>query len=255
MKAVAIIREVPDTEAVLNIAGDGKSIDMSGVKFIINPYDEYAIEEAAQLAENNGAESYLIAVGGADMTKNIRSAIAKGANKKGEIAFKEVRHLIIDGTMESNSLAEKIATEVNDIGADIVLLGKQYIDNDDYLLGPFLANKLDVACATVVTKTDFTDSSVAVEREIEGGAEAMDISFPAVLTLQKGVNDPRYAGMKGIMKAKKVAIDSKEVSMDVNLLEVVSYELPEAKAPGRVIEGDNNVAELVTALKEEAKVL
>jgi electron transfer flavoprotein beta subunit len=255
VKAVAIIREVPDTEAVLNISADGKSIDMSGVKFIINPYDEYAIEEAAQLAENNGAESYLIAVGGAEMTKNIRSAIAKGANKKGEIAFKEVRHLIIDGTMESNSLAEKIAIEVNDIGADIVLLGKQYIDNDDYLLGPFLANKLDIGCATVVTKTDFSDSSVSVEREIEGGAEAMDISFPAVLTLQKGVNDPRYAGMKGIMKAKKVAIDSKEISMDANLLEVVSYELPEAKAPGRVIEGDSNVAELVTALKEEAKVL
>lgn len=255
MKAVAIIREVPDTEAVLNIAGDGKSLDMSGVKFIINPYDEYAIEEAALLAENNGAESYLIAVGGADMTKNIRSAIAKGANKKGEIAFKEVRHLVVNETMESNSLAEKLAEEVKSIGADVVFLGKQYIDNDDYLLGPYLANKLDSACATVVTKTEYTDSSVSVEREIEGGAEAIDVSFPAVITLQKGVNEPRYAGMKGIMKAKKVAIDSKEVAMDNNLLEVEGYELPQAKAPGRVIEGDNAVSELVTALKEEAKVL
>jgi len=255
VKAVAIIREVPDTEAVLNIAGDGKTIDMSGVKFIINPYDEYAIEEAALLAENNGAESYLIAVGGADMTKNIRSAIAKGANKKGDIAFKEVRHLIVDGTMESNSLAEKLAEEVKSIGADVVFLGKQYIDNDDYLLGPFLANKLEANCVTVVTQTEYADGSVSVNREIEGGAEAIDVAFPAVVTLQKGVNEPRYAGMKGIMKAKKVAIDSKEISMDNNVLEVVSYELPPAKAPGRVIDGDNAVSELVDALKNEAKVL
>jgi electron transfer flavoprotein beta subunit len=254
VKVVSIIREVPDTEAILNIAGDG-SLDLNSVKFIINPYDEYAIEEAAQLAENNGAESYLIAVGSSDMTKNIRNAIAKGADKKGNIAFKEVKHLVVDGLPDSAALAEKLVEEVNAIGADLVLFGKQFIDDDNYLLGPMVAEKLKTSCATVVTKTEYSDSSVSVEREIEGGAESYDISFPTVLTLQKGVNDPRYAGMKGIMKAKKVAIDAKDIVLENAKVTVSSFELPPAKAPGRIIEGETAVADLVAALKDEAKVL
>lgn len=255
MKTVVVIREVPDTEATITAAADGKTIDTSNIKFILNPYDEYAVEAGAQSVEQHGAECTLIALGGKDMTKTIRNAIAKGADKAGNIAFSKVIHLVVDGAIETYAAASKIAATVKDENADVVFIGKQYIDDDDYLMGSYLANMIDAQCVSVVTKIEQNGDTLTVTREIEGGSEVYDVSTPVVLTLQKGVNEPRYAGMKGIMKAKKVAIDTQDISLDDRRLEITSISQPPQKAAGRILNGDNPVAELVTALKDEAKVI
>lgn len=255
MKSVVLIREVPDTEATITIAADGKSIDFSNIKFILNPYDEYAVEAGAQFVENGKGDCTLIAVGRSDMTKTIRNAIAKAANKAGSIAFSKVHHLIVNETQESHAVAEKVAEVIKAEEADLVFLGKQYIDDDNYLMAPYLAEKLDFQSVTVVTEMEIGDSTVQVKREIEGGSESYTLQTPAVISLQKGVNEPRYAGMKGIMKAKKVAIESQEISLDHPLISIQKIEQPAQKAAGRIIDGDNAVAELAAALREEAKVI
>ncbi|MCB0278191.1 MAG: electron transfer flavoprotein subunit beta/FixA family protein [Calditrichaeota bacterium] len=255
MKCLVLIKEVPDTEAKIVIADDGKSIVKTDLKYILNPYDEYAIEEATKLAEEKNAECTLVAAGNAEMTKSIRNAIAKSANKMGNIAFQNVIHLQIDGTIETNGLAEKVAEIAAEIKPDLVFLGKQYIDNDNYLMAPFLADKMGFACATVVTKIDYSGDSLTVQREIEGGTEVIDIKMPAVISLQKGVNEPRYAGMKGIMNAKKIAIDVRETTLSDPLITTIKMEMPPQKDAGKQFSGDNQVEELVKALKEEAKAL
>ena len=255
MKCLVLIREVPDTEAKIIIADDKKSIVKTDLKYILNPYDEYAIEEATKLAEEQGAECTLVAAGNADMTKTIRNAIAKSANKTGSIALQNVIHLKIDSDIETNGLAEAVAKIADEVKPDIVFLGKQYIDNDNYLMAPYLAKKMGIACGTVITKIDYSSDSVTVNREIEGGSEVLEIKFPTVLSLQKGVNEPRYAGMKGIMNAKKIAIDVRDTSLSDPLVSVMKLEMPPQKDAGKQFDGDNQVAELVKALKEEAKVL
>jgi electron transfer flavoprotein beta subunit len=249
VKSLVIIREVPDTEATIIINSDGKTINTSDLKYILNPYDEYAVEEGTTLQETNGGESVLLAIGGADMTKIIRNAIA------GNIAFSKVIHLVTNEPNESFAASQKIADVIKEENPDIVFLGKQYIDDDDYLMAPFVADALGYECATVVTSVTYNDGNADVVREIEGGSEHLNISFPAVISLQKGVNDPRYAGMKGIMKAKKVAIETRDITLDNQHVEVLSIENPPQKAAGRIIDGDNAVEDLVKALKEEAKVL
>ena len=255
MKSLVLIREVPDTEASIVIAADGKSIDYSNVKFIINPYDEYAIEAGANLKENNGAESVLLAVGSENMTKNIRNALAKAADKAGSIAFSKVIHLKTADQLDTAAVAKSASEVIKAENPDIVFLGKQYIDDDDYLMAGFIANNLDYNCATVVTNIEYGDNSVTVNREIEGGSEVMELSLPAVLSLQKGVNEPRYAGMKGIMKAKKVDIEVKDLIQENKRLEFIKIEPPAQKQAGKIFETDNAVDELVNALKTEAKVI
>lgn len=246
---------MPDTEATISIAADGKSIDTSAIKFILNPYDEYAIEAGAQLVEAGKGECTLIAVGGSDMTKTIRNAIAKAADKAGSIAFSKVIHLLVNGQQESHAVAAKVAEVAKAENADVVFTGKQYIDNDNFLMAPYLAEKLGFQCVTVVTSIEENGESLSVTREIEGGSEKYDVNTPVVLSLQKGVNEPRYAGMKGIMKAKKVAIETQEISLDDTLVQITKIEQPPQKAPGRIIDGDNAVADLVQALRNEAKVI
>lgn len=255
MKSVVIIREVPDTEATILINSDGKTINTSDLKYILNPYDEYAVEEGTSLQESKNSEAILLALGGADMTKIIRNAIAKSADKAGNIAFSKVIHLVTNGENESYAASQKLAEVIKEINPDLVFTGKQYIDDDDYLMGPYLADTLGYECATVVTSTTYNDSTVDVVREIEGGSEHITLNTPAVITLQKGVNEPRYAGMKGIMKAKKVDIETRETALDNQQVEIISIENPPQKAAGRIISGDNAVEELVRSLKEEAKVL
>ena len=255
LKSVVVIREVPDTEAKIVIADDGKSIDFSDTKFILNPYDEYAVEAGAQFVEAGNGECTLIAVGRSDMTKTIRNAIAKAANKAGSIAFSKVIHLVINEAQESHAVAEKVADTIRNENADIVFTGKQYIDDDDYLMTPYLAEKLDFQSVTVVVEMEIKDSEVTVSREIEGGVEKYTVKTPLILSLQKGINEPRYAGMKGIMKAKKITIETEEISLDKKLTSIVKIEQPAQKAAGRIIDGDNAIADLAKALREEAKVI
>jgi electron transfer flavoprotein beta subunit len=250
-----VIREVPDTEATITIGADGQTIDTSAIKFILNPYDEYAIEAGAQLVEAGNGECTLIAVGGADMTKTIRNAIAKAADKAGNIAFSKVIHLVTDEQLETHAVAAHVAEVAKGENADIVFTGKQYIDDDNFLMAPYLSEKLGFRCVTVVTGMEVNGDMLTVTREIEGGTEKYDVKTPVVISLQKGVNEPRYAGMKGIMKAKKVEIESKPISLTDKLVTITKIEQPAQKAPGRIISGDNAVADLVKALRDEAKVI
>lgn len=250
MKIVVLVKRVPDTETKVKVGGDGKTLDPTGVNYVLNPYDEFAIEEALQIKEKAGdGEVIVLSVGSKDATKEMRTALAMGADSG---------VLLISDTSfaDTSSVAAAIADKIKELSPDLVLLGKQAVDDDNTAMGPYLAQKLDWPCATIAVKLELGDGKATVEREIEGGREKVETALPAVITCQKGLNTPRYASMKGIMMAKKKKIDEVEVELSAPKLSVVSMEMPPARAEGKIVgEGPDAVDALISALKNEAKVI
>jgi electron transfer flavoprotein beta subunit len=247
---VVCIKQVADTETRVKIAADGKSLDPAGVTWILNPYDEFAIEQALRIREQQGAgEVVVISVGGAGVATVLRSALAMGADR--------AIHLKTDLVgPDSLAVARAIAAELESMGAELVWLGRQAVDDDAAQVGPMVAELLHLPCVTVVASFALTDGGARVERDVEGGREIVDVTLPAVLTTDKGLNEPRYASLKGIMAAKKKPIEEKPAGLGSASLEVVSLELPPARSGGRIVgQGVEGVAELVRVLREEAKLL
>src|SRR6266568_3763681 len=197
MKIAVCVKRVPDSETRVKIAPDGKSLDAAGVKFILNPYDEFAVEEALQRKEQAGAgEVVVIALGPAAAQETIRTAL------------------------------------------------------------PMVAELLGLPCVTTVAHLEIQGGRGTAEREIEGGVEVVEFPLPAVLTADKGLNEPRYPALKGIMAAKKKPLDVKPIALGVGGLEIVAMTLPPERKEGRIVgEGAAAVPELVRLLREEAKVL
>lgn len=255
MKIFVCIKQVPDTEAVLSIK-DGKSINEDNIKWIISPYDEYAIEAALQLKEQLGDASVTVVTFGPERaTSALRTALAMGAE--------HAIHIKADGVFDHGVVANALAGTIEKEGdAGIIFMGKQAIDDDAYLTHAYLAEKLGMPVATNVIVFSY-DNKVIVEREIDEGArEKIEMTSPCIVGATKGLNEPRYASLMGIMKAKKIPI--KEVTLDElgladakNVVETEKlFSLPE-KPAGRVIEGEveDAIKELVRLLKDEAKVL
>src|SRR6266480_3138089 len=204
MNIAVCIKRVPDSETRVKIAADGKSLDEAGVKFILNPYDEFAVEEALRQREKAGA----------------------------------------------------LAAELKDNGFDLILLGKMAIDDYNHQVGPMVAELLDLPCVTTVAHLEIAAGKATAEREIEGGVEVVEFSLPAVLTTDKGLNEPRYPALKGIMAAKKKPLEVKPTTPGPGALDIVSLTLPPERQAGKIVgEGSAAVAELVRLLREEAKVL
>ena len=248
MKIAVCISHVPDTATRIKLGGDGKSIDPAGVTYIINPYDEFAVEEALKTKELTGAEVVVISLGGEANKESIRKALAMGADQG--VLLKE------DGYYDSLNVAYALAKEIRIQNCDLAFFGKQSVDFDNGITGQLTAEILGYNCISVVVAFKLEGNKITAEREIEGGREVMETALPAIITTQKGLNEPRYASLKGIMASKKKVIEEKPANAVNDLTEIIKLTLPPAKQPGRIIGTDASaVPELVRLLREEAKVI
>ena len=248
MKIAVCVSHVPDTATKIKIGADGKSIDPAGVTYIINPYDEYAVEEALKTKELTGSEVIVISLGGDANKETIRKALAMGADQG--VLLKS------EGYYDSFSTAYALAKEIKDQNCDLVFFGKQSVDYDNTITGQLTAEILGYNCISVVVSFKLDNNKITAEREIEGGREVVETELPAIITTQKGLNEPRYASLKGIMASKKKVIEEKQAKADYNVTEIIKLTLPTAKQPGRIIGTDASaVPELVRLLREEAKVI
>ncbi|MCF7803838.1 MAG: electron transfer flavoprotein subunit beta/FixA family protein [Candidatus Marinimicrobia bacterium] len=251
MNILVCIKQVPDTETKVKIGEDGKSIDESDVNFVLNPYDEFAVEEALQLKEAAGGEVTVITVGPESATSAMRTALAMGADKGIRLDAEDVR------LKDSFSIARALATSIEELDYDVIFCGKKAVDDDNHQVGPMLSALLDIPCVSTVTQLEIEGTSFTATREVEGGREIYEGEFPAVFTTDKGLNEPRYAALKGIMQAKKKPIDVSDVQFpEADSVVIESMEMPPESPPGRIL-GDSAdaVPELIRLLKEEAKVL
>ncbi len=248
MKIAVCVSHVPDTATKIKIGEDNKSIDPTDVTYVINPYDEYAIEEALKTKEIIGGEVVAISLGGDNNKDSIRKALAMGIDSA--VLLKD------DSIRDSFSLAYALAEEIKTQGAELVFFGKQAVDYDNSITGQLTAEMLGYNCVSVVVKFDLDGNKITAEREIEGGKEIVETTLPAVITAQKGLNEPRYASLKGIMSAKRKTIEEKEAASSDKKIEIIEMKKPQGKQAGKIIGTDASaVPELVRLLKEEAKVI
>ena len=249
MNIAVCIKEVPDTETRPKIRDDGKGIQNEGVKLIVNPYDEYAIEQGLQLVEKSGGEVTIVSLGPKEIEPTIRSGLAMGAHKA----------IRIEGPKEISDplvVAKALAGSLKDKNFDLILFGKQAIDDDNVQVPQMVAELLEVPGASVVVKLDINGDQATAEREVEGGKEKLSFKLPAVISCQKGLNEPRYRSLKGIMMSKKVPIEVENADIPEGKLVIEKLQYPPEKKPGRIVgEGAEAVPELVKLLKEEAKVI
>ena len=249
MKVVVCIKEVPDTEAYIKIGSDQKSRDENNVTFIMNPYDEFAVEEAIKLQEEKGGETMAICIGTERAAETLRSAIAMGI-QKAVLVKSDVKH------MDSFSAASIFGQTLKEMEYDLIMMGKETIDDGSTEIGPMLAEMLDLPCVTLINKFKLGDGKVTVERETDSGTEVIEVPLPCVLTTQKGLNEPRYPSLRGKMMAKKAVIEEKEAPSATAKVKIISMEHPPVRGEGKLVgEGPEAAGELVRLLREEAKVI
>lgn len=248
MKVAVCVNHVPDTEAKIKVGPDSLSIDRAGVNFMLSPYDEFAVEEALRIREKFTGEVIVLSLGTDAHKDTLRKALAMGADKA--VLLKD------DRVRDSFAVASGLAAELKAIAPDIILLGKQSIDYDDAQVGTIIAELLGWASASVVTKMELQEGKAVCEREIEGGKEVLEVKLPAVFTAQKGLNEPRYPSLKGIMAAKTKPVEEKPAADAEVRVATVGLRKPAAKNPGRIVGTDAGaVPELLRLLHEEAKVI
>lgn len=249
MKIAVCLKRVPDTTTKIVIAADRKSIDESGVKFVPNPYDEFALEEAIKLKETaGGGETVVIALGSAASAETIRTALAMGID----------RGILLQsaGSPDGFEVAKALAAELKGGDYDLILFGKMAVDDYNHQVGVMVAELLDRPCISTVAHLTVANGSIEAEREIEGGIELVTCSLPAVLTCDKGLNNPRLPSLKGIMAAKKKPLETKPVSLGAGTFELLGLTLPPERSAGKIVgEGPDAVPLLVNLLRSEAKVL
>ena len=248
MKVVVCINHVPDTESRIKVGTDGVSIDRTGINFMMSPYDEIALEEGLRMREKFKGEVVALSLGGDGNKETLRKALAMGVDKA--ILLKD------DGVRDSFAVAKSLADEIKSLAPDVILFGKQSIDYDDAQVGTLVAELLGLPSVAVAVKIEIGDGKAVCEREIEGGHEVVETRLPAVFQAQKGLNEPRYPSLKGIMAAKSKPIEEKPASQAEVRVETVQLRKPAAKNPGRILGTDKTaVGELIRLLHEEAKVI
>ena len=257
MNIYVLVKRTFDTEEKLVISG-GK-IQEDGAEFIINPYDEYAIEEAIKVRDEHGGEVTVITMGGEDAEKQLRTALAMGADKAVLINTEDDVE-----EMDQFTSAYILAEYLKDKEADLILAGNVAIDGGSGQVGPRVADLLDINYVTTITSLKIEGEKVTIIRDIEGDAEELETSLPLLVTAQQGLNEPRYPSLPGIMKAKKKPLEELELDdLDIEEDDVeaktqtIEIFLPPAKSAGRVLQGDisDQVTELVSLLRNEAKVI
>jgi electron transfer flavoprotein beta subunit len=253
---VACVKQVPDTEAQIRVKPDGSGIDDSGIKWVMNPYDEYGVEEALKMKEKFGGDVTIVSVGPARVVESIRTAMAMGADKGIQIDDPALNNA------DAYTTAAALAAAIKGIPHDVIFCGQRAIDDDSGQVGSILAELLDLPQLTVVTKVDVDGKTVKVVKPIEGAQLVIESTLPAVITAQKGLNEPRYASLPGVMKAKKKPLDVKNaaalgISTDPKA-KVAKTTAPPSRSPGKIIDGADpaaKAAQVAKLLREEAKVI
>lgn len=257
MKIFVLIKQVPDTETKIKIVADGSAIDPTGVKWVMNPYDEFAVEEAVKTRDLlPGSQVWVVTAGpNKRTTDSLRTALAMGADEAISIDSSDS----LDVFQTAQLLSEAIKKEG---GAQIIFSGKLSIDDNQGAVPQMVASFLGINSVSVVSKLKVDGNQVVAERDIEGGAkEVFECKLPALIAANKGLNMPRYASLPGIMKAKKKLIkeynaNSLGVSVEAKT-KITKIELPSEKPAVKLLTGDSatQAASLVKALRDEAKVL
>ncbi len=255
MKLYVCVKHVPDTEARIEPVG-GSKINEGDIKWMLSPYDEYAVEEAIQLKEKGGdTEVIAVSMGSEKAIETVRKALAMGADR--------AVHIVTDQEYDHNITATALAKAIKDEGdASVIFMGKQAIDDDSYQVHVRVAYQLEASVATNVTAFALEGDAVQVEREIDEGAkEKIEMKIPAVVAVTKGINSPRYPSLPNIMKAKKkevktVTLADLGITDTANCEEIVELSLPPEKAGGQVVDGEFEVSvpKLAVLLKDEAKL-
>lgn len=262
MDVVVLLKQVPDTETLIQIAEDKASIRTEDVKWVINPYDEFAVEEGLRIKEKHGGKVTILSVGPERAVQSIRTALAMGAEEG----------VLIDdpATQGSDALgtAKVLAAALKQMDYDVIIAGQRAVDVDGYQVPAAVAELLGIAQVSMVIKQESTDGKIRCERTVEGGTVVVEADLPALFTTQRGINEPRYASLPGIMKAKKkplatrtlsdLGIDPSDVGEAHAKCRVTHLAFPPERSPGRIIEGETveaKAAELVRLLAEEAKVI
>lgn len=249
MEILVFVKRVPATDSKIKVGEDGKRIDPAGVEFVLNPYDEFAVEEALKSKAEHGGTVTALTIGSADAQKELRTCLAMGADKAILLEADTAEH-------DANSVAKALAAKAQALGAQLIFCGKQSVDNDDAQVGARVATLLSWSCATDVTSLELTADAFTATRDIEGGKEKISGSLPAVLTCQKGLNEPRYPNLKGIMAAKKKPLEQEAIALDAPSVETTALvPPPDRPAPAILGEGPDAVAVLIEKLQNEAKVL
>jgi len=260
MKIVVCVKQVPDTETRVKIAPSGTAIAETDVaNWIVSPYDEFAIEEALRIKEAKGGEVVVLTAGPDRAQAALRTGLAMGAD-----SAVHVKDAALDAT-DTLGTARALAAAVRSLAPfDLVLCGQQGVGGDHSQVPGMLAELLDLPQVTVVVKLELQDGKAVATREIEGAQEVWETSLPAVISAQRGLNEPRYASLKGIMAAKKkpiTALDAAALGLDAAALQpktrLVALELPPPRPAVRLIEGEPGAQakELVRLLHEDAKVI
>ncbi len=259
MKCIVCVTSVPDTASVVKIGGAGRQIDETGIKWILSPYDEYALEEAIKITETQGGEVCAMTFGPARAEAVLRDCLARGAHSAVHVEGGEA------SLGDSFTIAKVLAGAISGREFDLILVGVKGVGTDSSQVGPMLAELLDLPHVAGITSLELAAGALTAGREVEGGRETVTSPMPAVLTCHKGLNEPRYAALKGIMAAKrkpveKVNLASLGISEGADpCYRVQSLELPPGKSAGTVIQGEDDpagaAAQLVKLLRDEAKAI
>ena len=257
MNIYVLLKRTFDTEEKISLS-NGR-IQEDGAEFIINPYDEYAVEEAIQVRDAQGGEVTVVTVGGEEAEKELRTALAMGADKAVLINIEDD---VEDG--DQYTTAKILSEYLKEQDVDLIIGGNVAIDGGSGQVGPRVAGLLDIPYVTTVTKLEINGENVTVTRDVEGDSEIIETSLPLLITAQQGLNEPRYPSLPGIMKAKKKPLEELELD-DLDLEEddveaktkAIEIYLPPQKEAGKVLQGEvpDQVKELVQLLRSEAKVI
>ncbi len=249
MKIAVCIKQVPETSVRVKIAADGKSID-AAVDHVINPYDEYALEEAIRLKEQNAAsEITLVLLGPEKAGQIVLKALAMGADKAVHMKADRIPN-------DSLAVAKVLAEELKSGNYDLIFFGKKAVDYDNHQVGAMVAELLNLPCVTGCTHYEYSVGKIVAYREIEGGVEVYDVTPPAVFTQEKGPHEVRYPQLRELMAARKKPLAAKQPNFPVPITETIELTYPPPRSAGKVVgKGPEAVPELVRLLREEAKVI
>ncbi len=249
MKILVPVKRVIDANIRVRVKSDNTGVETANVKMAMNPFCEIALEEALRLKEAGHAEEVIVVSAGPEKSQGtIRTGLAMGADRG--------IHINTEAVLEPLAIAKMLKAVAENEGADLVILGKQSIDDDNNQTGQMLAALMQRPLGSYISKIEKNDDGFAITREIDAGLEKLQISCPAVVTTDLRLNEPRYASLPNIMKAKKKPIDAttpEELGVDVTArLEVVEVNEPPARDAGVMV---SSAAQLVEKLKNEAKVI
>ena len=249
MKILVPIKRVVDYNVKVRPLSDNSNVDLNNVKMAVNPFCEIALEEAVRLKESGKAtEVIAVSVGQTDSQEQLRTALALGADRATLVET--------DSILEPLAIAKVLQKIIEDEKPDLIILGKQAIDGDNNQTGQMLGALLDYPQATNASEVSINDSSITVTREIDGGLQTLELTVPSIVTTDLRLNEPRYASLPNIMKAKKIelnVIPAADLGIDLGCrTELLSVELPPSREAGIIVE---TVDDLVDKLKNEAKVI